>query len=385
MKNADVIVVGLGAMGSACCDHLARRGVQVIGLERFDVPHAFGSSAGQSRLIRKAYYEHPHYVPLLARAFENWDELGERLGAEILHRTGCLYLGEPGGELIAGTLAAASEHGIDVQSVDGPSLRETYPMVEMPEGFAALFEADAGFVLAERAIEGHLEQALLAGATVRAREAVTDWSSDADGVRVVTERGNYEADQIVFCAGAWSDQLVRDLGVQLKVTRQPLGWVWPKQHDQFRYGRFPCWAIQDDAPGFEGIYYGFPLLPAGAFGGERGLKLAHHCVGPPTDPQDLDRSPRIEDEDSFRPALRRYLPLANGPTLAQRVCIYTVTPDQHFIVDRHPTLDRVVLACGFSGHGFKFASALGEALADLATRDRTDLPIGFLGFDRFAD
>ncbi len=380
----DVIVVGLGAMGSACCYHLAQRGVRVLGLEQFDIPHSLGSSGGQSRLIRLAYYEHPDYVPLLRRAYRNWDELGERLGREVLHRTGCLYLGRPDDHLVSGTLRAAADHDLHIEEVDRARLAEQFSTFAVPEDFAALFEPEGGFVLSERAIEGHVELALRAGAQVRAREGVREWKVEGDGVAVTTERGRYSADRIVFCAGAWSDRLVRDLGVELSVTRQPLGWVWPSEPDRYEIGRFPCWAIQDDAPDFEGIYYGFPLLPASRFAGERGLKLAHHFVGTPCDPDNVDREPRLADEEDFRPALRRFLPGADGPTLVRRVCMYTVTPDEHFIVDRHPEHERVTVACGFSGHGFKFASAIGEALADFTVDGRSELPVGFLGLGRFS-
>lgn len=383
-ETYDVVVVGLGAMGTAACDHLARRGVRVIGLERFDVPHPYGSSGGQTRLIRLAYYEHPDYVPLLRRAYRNWDELAERTGTQVLYRTGCLYAGPPEKDLIAGTRLSVREHGVPCEEVDRAELAERWGVFRVPESFAVLFEPEAGFVLCERAISLFAEEALAAGAVLRGRETVTSCRVEPGGVRVTTDRGEVHAGQVILAAGAWMPPLVGDLGVELRVTRQVLGWVWPPaEPERYELDRFPCWAIQDDAKGFRGVYYGFPMLPAEGFGGERGLKLAHHWPGPTADPETLDRTPTGRDEEDFRPALRRYLPGADGPTLSLKVCMYTVTADQHFIVDRHPAYDRVTVACGFSGHGFKFSSAIGEALADLALEGRSELPIGFLGLGRF--
>ncbi|HVS13448.1 MAG TPA: N-methyl-L-tryptophan oxidase [Thermoanaerobaculia bacterium] len=383
-ERYEVIVLGVGAMGAAACSALARRGHRVLGIERFDVPHAFGSSGGQSRLIRLAYHEHPDYVPLLRRAYAAWDELAERSGIQVLHRTGLAYFGLPAGQLIAGTLRSAEEHGVPCESLDLEQARRRFPRFSIPETFATLFEPEGGLVLSERAIAAFVDETLRAGGRVRARERVLEWSAGAEGVRVRTDRGSYQADQLVIAAGAWAPALMRDLGVELRVTRQVLGWVWPDDPASFEIGAFPCWAIEDDAPGFEGIYYGFPLLPADRFAGERGIKLAHHYLGPTADPETLDRHPTPADEEDFRAALRRYLPAAaEAPTLAAKVCMYTATPDEHFVVDRHPLHPRLTIGCGFSGHGFKFGPVIGEALADLATNGSSDLPIGFLGLQRF--
>lgn len=383
-QSYDVIVVGVGAMGAATCRELARRGVRVLGLEQLDLAHGLGSSGGQTRLIRLAYYEHPDYVPLLRRAYQGWDALDRELEEPLLHRTGCLYLGPPTGHLVAGTRRAAREHGLELESIDGGALRDRFPQFRLPDSFAALHEPSAGFVLAERALAALAEQALRAGAVLRARERVRSWQVDGDGFVVRTDRGEHRAERLVFTAGAWSGSLLAGLQVPLRVTRQVVGWVWPPDPAPFELGRLPCWAIEDDAAGFAGIYYGFPLLPAGRYGGERGLKVGHHAPGPGVDPDALDRDASAADEDDFRPALVRYLPDAQGETTALRVCMYTMTPDGHFVLDRHPEHPAVTIACGFSGHGFKFAPVIGEALADLALDGRSELPIGFLGLRRFA-
>jgi sarcosine oxidase len=379
----DVIVVGVGAMGAATCHALARRGVRVLGLERFDVPHGMGSSGGQTRLVRLAYYEHPDYVPLLRRAYELWDQLAEEGGVPLLHRTGALYLGRPDGQLVAGSLQAARAHGLAHEVLDAAAVETRFGPFRVPEHFAVMHEPEAGFVLAERAVATFVDHALRHGAEVHGREPVRSWQADRDGVRVVTDRGTYQAGHLVFTAGPWTGALVRQLGIPLTVTRQVVGWVWPRAPERFALGRFPCWAIEDDAPGFQGIYYGFPLM-SGVPMEAPGIKLAHHAPGPATHPDAVDRSTTTADEGDFRPALAKYLPDADGPLLSMRVCMYTMSPDQHFVIDRHPVHASVTVGCGFSGHGFKLAPAMGEALADLALHGRSDLPVGFLGRARFA-
>lgn len=379
----DIIVVGVGAMGAATCHALARRGVRVLGLERFDVPHGLGSSGGQTRLVRLAYYEHPDYVPLLRRAYEMWDALAEEAGVPLLHRTGALYLGRPEGQLVGGSLQAARQHGLAHEVLDAAAVEQRFGAFRVPEHFAVMYEPEAGFVLAERAVATFADRALRHGAELHGREPVRSWQADRNGVRVVTDRGTYQAGHVVFTAGAWTGPLVRQLGIPLTVTRQVVGWVWPRTPERFALGRFPCWAIEDDAPGFQGIYYGFPLM-SGVPMESPGIKVAHHAPGPATHPDAVDRATTTADEGDFRPALAKYLPDADGPLLSMRVCMYTMSPDQHFVIDRHPVHANVTIGCGFSGHGFKLAPAMGEALADLAMHGRSDLPIGFLGRARFA-
>jgi sarcosine oxidase len=371
----DVIVVGVGGMGSSACYHLAKRGVRVLGLEQFDIPHAKGSSYGYSRMIRTAYYEHPDYVPLLRRAFQLWKQLEDEALLKVLHVTGGLYLGRPNGEIISGSLASSRKHALAYELHDRRALRNQYPQFHVPDDYVGLFEYQAGFLLPELAIGAYVDLAMRHGAEIHGNEPVTSWTDDSRGVTVTTPRGTYRADQVVFCGGAWSDKLVTDLGVKLLVTRQVLGWVQPRRRDLFQLGVLPVWAI-DNHDGT--IHYGFPLTPESP-----GLKIAHHGPGPATDPDTIDRAPHPDDEQTFRPALRRHLPDADGPLLSMRICMYTNSPDHHFIIDRHPKHPRATIACGFSGHGFKFASVIGEALADLATKGGGELPIGFLGFSRF--
>ncbi len=371
-----VIVVGVGAMGSSACLHLARRGVRVLGLEQFDIPHGRGSSHGHSRMIRLCYYEHPDYVPLLGRAYELWRDLETASGQSLLHVTGGLYMGRTDGAFVEDSRRAAVEHGLPHEILTHADLAVRYPQFRLPGDHAALYEPAAGLLIPEAVVAAQAEQALRHGAHLHGHEPVIEWFADGRGVRVRTACAEYEAGHLVLTSGAWAGRVVQGLGVPLVVTRQVMGWVWPRRPEWFERGRLPVWAIEaQDAS----IYYGFPMMPQSP-----GFKLAHHFQGAPTDPDRTDWDVRPEDERDFRPALKRYVPEADGRLLAMRVCMYTNTPDSHFIIDRHPAHERVTVACGFSGHGFKFASVVGEALADLAMQGMTRLPIGFLGLKRFA-
>jgi sarcosine oxidase len=372
----NVIVAGLGAMGSAACFHLASAGAKVLGLEQFGVVHDRGSSHGQSRMIRSAYYEEPRYVPLLREAYQLWDELSALSGRTLLHRTGGVFIGPAGNELVAGSLNAAQTHGLPHELLDRDQLAKRYPQFVVPDGWAAVVDPNAGFLTPEAVIATHAEWAMRRGAVIRAHEPILGWTADDAGVTVQTARGTYHAEQLIFTAGAWTSQLLKQWPVKLQVTRQVLGWVWPKSPDHFAYGRFPVWAI--DGLGDGGIYYGFPMT-----GDLPGLKLAHHSIGTPFDPDTPTRDTQPTDEDDFRPALRQYLPAADGPLIAMRVCMYTMSPDEHFIIDRHPDHDCVQVACGFSGHGFKFASVVGRMLSDRALGRLGDGRADFLRLRRF--
>ena len=370
------IIVGLGAMGSAAACHLAKRNVKVLGLDQFSIPNDKGSSHGHSRMIRMAYYEHPHYVPLLRRAYELWHELDHPDRPDILHITGGIYMGPATGHVVRGTLEAAKLHDLPHRLLDRAELAQVYPFFTVPDDYVGVFEPNAGFVLSEKAIATHVLLALHNGAELHGEEPVLDWRSTGGGVTVRTPRQTYQAERLLFCSGAWTGKLLTDLGIPLLVTRQILGWVWPRRsHDSFRYGAMPVWGIEQPDGS---LAYGFPMMPD-----YPGLKLARHAPGLPTDPDAVDRNTHPEDEREIRDILQRYLPDADGPFLSLRTCLYTNSPDHHFILDRHPKHNNVFLAAGFSGHGFKFASVIGEILADLAQHDRTNHPIEFLSLRRF--
>lgn len=373
----DVIVVGVGAMGSAACYALAKAGARVLGLEQFAIPHDLGSSHGGSRMIRLYYYEHPDFVPLLRRAYAAWREAEAESGQRVLTCTGGLYFSRPEDELVAGSLRSARENDLPHELLSREEIGRRYPQFTPPDDVVGLYEPSAGYLRPEACISMYTDLAVRHGARVHGHEPVTAWSADAHGVTVTTPRETYRAGRIVFTSGAWTSRLVRDLGVPLRVTRQVQGWVQPQRPEWFGEGDFPVWAYADGAA----FHYGFPLIA-----GMPGLKVAEHSEGDPTTPETVDRTPSERDHQTFRGAIRRLLPAADGPLVAMRVCLYTNSPDHFFILDRlpGPHSGLVTVACGFSGHGFKFASVVGEILRDLALRGHTDLPIDFLRLSRFA-
>jgi sarcosine oxidase len=374
-NNFDVIVVGVGSMGSAACYQLARRGARVLGLERFDIPNNTGSAGGFSRMIRLAYFEHPDYVPLLRRSYTLWDELAAELKKDVIHITSGLMIGPPGAKVLEGSLQSVRQHELPHELLDAAEAMKRFPQFTLPEDYRVLHDHKAGLVLPERAVAGYSELAMRRGAELHGQEAVVSWEPSGRSVVVRTTKAIYSASKVIFCGGAWTDKLVRDLGVPLTVTRQPLVWVWPKSPDLFALGKFPVW-ILEHRDGSN--HYGFPMLPDNP-----GFKLASHKRSSPTEIETLDRTVHESDEQAVRGVLRDFIPAADGPLLSVRVCMYTNSPDHQFIIDRHPAHENVFVACGFSGHGFKCASGIGQVLAELALDGKPSLPIEFLGLHRF--
>ena len=363
----DVVVAGGGGVGSAAAFHLARRGAKVLALDRHAPPHDRGSSHGHSRIIRLAYYEHPDYVPLLRRAWELWAELETSSGEALYTATGLLQVGPPDGEVIRGVLTSAREHGLDVERLTPEEARRRFPGLSVPEGLAAVYERQAGALAVERCVAAHLK---LSGAELR-REEVRSWRPEGGGVRVDTDRGSYAAGALVLTPGPWAPGLLPEL--PLAVRRKGQFWFGPAPAELSAAGGCPAFLYE--LPG--GVYYGIP-----AHGGA-GLKAAEHTGGAAAQP---DTDARAED-----PAERRRVEgfladcLPALPRTPERFapCFYTLTPDQHFVLDRHPACPRVVYAAGLSGHGFKFTPVLGEALAELALDGKTRRPVAFLSAGRF--
>ncbi|HTJ60735.1 MAG TPA: N-methyl-L-tryptophan oxidase [Candidatus Saccharimonadales bacterium] len=367
----EAIVVGLGADGSAAAAHLARRGVSVVGLEAFARGHTDGSSGGLTRVIRLAYYEHPDYVPLLKRAWELWRELEGDTGGEILRQTGGVYAGPREGELVAGSLRSAREHQLEHELLDPAALRARLPLFQFDADWWGVAEATAGYLLPDRAIAAHLAVAERGGADLHFSERVASWTRDGDGVRVITDRGTYRADRLVIAAGAWNPRLLPRIASLLEVKRVPLFWFEPVAERE-ALARLPVYIVDS---GLGHGCYGFPYLA------DQGLKIATHGAGTPTDPDQVDRETHPADEAPIRAFIHDRLPVAAGPVRMTKVCMYTVTPDEHFIVDVDGP---VAFASACSGHGFKFATVMGEVLADLALHGGTRHPIGFLSASRFA-
>ncbi len=366
----DVIVAGLGAHGSAAAYHLAKRGQSVLGFERFARGHTLASFGGLSRIIRLSYYEHPSYVPLLKRAWDLWRELERESGEKLLTKTGGLYMGPPDGELVSGSLGSARMHALAHELLDNAELRRRYPVFDVDRAWIGVLDEQAGWLAPERSVETHLRQAERHGATLRFSEPIERWERDGVGVRVTSAHGSHRARHLVIAAGSWSSRLLPQLAPHLWVERNVLFWFEPRGEVE-AFAKLPVYIVQDT----DRNYYGFPYDPV------HGLKVAGLHFGDRVDPDTVDREPSAKDEERVRAWLRRRLPLANGERRRAQVCLYTNSPDGHFIIDRGGP---VTFASACSGHGFKFASAVGEILADLAITGRSSLDIGFLSSDRLA-
>jgi sarcosine oxidase len=374
MPDFDVVVCGLGAMGSAAALHLTRRGQRVLGLERFAPGHDRGSSHCGTRIIRLGYFEHPSYVPLLRRTYELWRELADACGKPLLHITGILEIGPPDGAVVAGTLASCHLHGLRHEVLSASALMGTYPAFRLPPSYVAIRQPEGGFVEVEPAIDACLSLAQAAGAEFRSATRVLAIEPDNGALRVRTDAGVIDTVSAIVTAGAWMPSLVPELRANLYVTRQVTGWFAPVDQSPFAAANLPVFII--DSP--HGIHYGIP--PHGG----AGMKVAkHHHRNEVVDPDQHERTVSDDDEALIRIALGEYLPAANGPLIAAKTCLYTMTPDEDFILDRLPGHANLIIASVCSGHGFKFAPVVGEILADLATSGATRHDIGRFRLSRF--
>lgn len=372
----DAIVAGVGGMGSAAVYHLARRGAKVLGLERFDIPHELGSSHGVTRIIRLAYAEHPNYVPLLRRAYELWRELEAQAGEQLLIITGGFDIGEAQTGIVRGSLEACAQHDLQHEVLDAETLHRRFPGYRLPPSMVAVYQPDAGILLPERCIVAHVNAALRLGAEVHTREPVLEWGLSEGNVWVRTDRETYRARRLVVTAGSWARNLVPELSELAVPERQVLLWTQPLRPEVFTPASFPIFNME--AP--EGHYYGFPAYDV------PGFKIGkYHHRHERVDPDAMDRDCHPEDEAVLREAIRNYFPDADGPALAMKICLFTNSPDEHFILDHHPYSRDVALAAGFSGHGFKFCSVVGEIMAQLALDDDAQLDIGMFRLGRFGE
>lgn len=369
----DVAVIGLGAMGSAACAGLARRGLRVLGLDSYGRGHTHGSSHGTTRIIREAYLESPEYVPLVQRAYTLWRELEAESGRSLLTITGGLCIGFRDGSFVSGVLRSAQEHRLPHEFLSAADLVGRFPAFQVPDDIVAVYEPRAGILRPEEGVAAQLDVAQRHGAVVRHDEPVRRWLADGAGVRVETVHGTYRADRLVITTGPWAAELLADLGLPLSVRRVVNVHFEPADPGLFGPERCPIhmWQVQ------EGEYYGFPALPG------QGIKFGRHDDLEPCTPQTIRRTVDDRDVGVLRDVLDRYMPGAAGHVLHTLTCMYTLTPDEHFIIDLHPHHPQIVYGCGFSGHGFKFAPVIGEILADLALEGRTDHRIGFLSAARF--
>jgi sarcosine oxidase len=373
-KRYDVIVIGVGGVGSATTYYLARRGKRVLGLERFDIPHEQGSSHGHTRIIRLAYYEHPSYVHLLRRAYDLWRDIQARAGEQLLYITGSIDAGPEDSWVFQGSWQSCKIHDLPHEVLNGVELRQRYPGYRLPRDILAVVQPEGGFLMPERCIVAYVMGAQASGAEVHGRERVLGWEPYAGGVRVRTDRGAYEAEKLVVTAGAWAANMLPFLHGLAVPERQVLAWLQPYNADLFQPENFPVFNLLVE----EGRYYGFPVFSVPGFKFGR-----YHHLEEMGAAEELDREPNERDEAVLRQFAERYFPDGAGPTMSLRTCMFTNTPDHHFLLDLHPEYPQVAFASPCSGHGFKFVSVLGEIMADLADRGETRHDIGLFRLARF--
>lgn len=376
MDRFDLICVGAGGVGSAVLHHAAARGLRALGIDRFPPGHDRGSSHGESRIIRLVYMEHPGYVPLLRRAYELWDALGEEAGRPLLHPTGILYAGRRDGGVIAALERCATEHALPLEQLTAGQAEARFPAFRLPSDYDAAFESVAGYLEVEACVRAYAGSALAAGATLRIGETVTGWEAGERGVTVTTDHGRYEGARLVLAPGAWAPGLARLPMVPFEPRRKVLLWYEAPGAAHARSTGCPLFFFETPA----GSFYGFPDL------GGNGLKVAEHTGGERVaDPLAVDRSLRPDDRPPVEDFLAHHLPGVSRRLLRHEVCLYTMTPDEHFVVDRHPESERVLVIAGLSGHGYKFTSVLGEVAATWAAGEGLPPSLRFLSLDRFRE
>lgn len=365
----DVIIVGLGAMGSAAAYHLARRGQRVLGLDRFSPPHTMGSSHGQTRIIREAYFEHPSYVPIVQRAYQLWDDLALLSQTPLFQQTGGLMIGAPDSIVFTGAKHSAETHHLAHEILTARDVRSRFPALQPTDDMLAVLEPRAGILFPERCIAAHLSLATRLGAQLQTEEPMVRWSASQDGVEVVTTKGTYRAAKMILSAGSWVRELLVDLNPPLTIERQILFWFEPKSSPKNFYPeQLPVHLWQIGGEEGRRFFYGFPDL------GE-GVKIAWHHDGSNVSPEFVSREAMPEEVETMRGLLRQHLPDADGELRSAVVCLYTNTPDEHFWIDYHPAHPQVIIASPCSGHGFKFSSAVGEILSHLAIDGKTSVDI----------
>ena len=371
----DAIVIGCGGMGSAALRALALKGKRVLGIEQFEPGHDRGSSHGHSRIIRLAYNEHPDYVPLLRRAFELWSDIEVETGQRVFVKTGGLDIGPMDGRVVTGALAACRTHSLAHEWMTGPEIHRRFPGVEVPEHYGAVFHEEAGYLNPETCIDAMVASAVGHGAALKVGETLQTLESLSDGWDLCTDRGRYTADQVIVTAGAWSQFVLPELERLAIPERQVVGWFDSLDPSRFSAEQFPVFIL--DSP--YGEYYGFPIDESG-----RGFKIGRfHHLKEEVDPRKSLATPDEADEAVLRQAIEEFFPLAGGKLQRMQTCMFTNSPDGHFIIDRHPDSSNLIVAAGFSGHGFKFACVVGELLAALAC-DPDASPVPLFAWDRFA-
>ena len=404
MQTYDAIVLGAGGVGSAAMFELARRGARVLGIDSCRPPHSFGSSHGHTRVIRQAYFEHPKYVPLLRESYRLWRELESQIGKQLFHQIGLVEIGPAEGIVVSGVFRAADEYGLAVEQLTGAEITNRWPGLRVTADLAGVYEPTAGYLLVEDCVAAHLAAAESAGAELRIDVALGGlafgkraWSAENDEVVVYLREGPVRAKRLIIAAGASAGSMLSDLPLQFKVLRKSLFWFKTDAPEYDVASGLPVFLFElphgprgrvsprlgngslgETAPR-GGIFYGFPKLDP------RGVKVSEHTGGRVvTELTTADLEPDQDEQDRLIHFLSAHLPGVSKYVSGHTVCRYTMSPDEHFIIDRHPAHANVVFAAGLSGHGFKFTPVLGRALADLALDGSTQLPIEFLSLKRFS-
>lgn len=373
-KSYDAIVVGLGGVGSAAAFALAKRGQRVVGIDQFSPPHNRGSSHGETRIIRKSYFEHPSYVPLLCRAYDLWRELESRTGKRLYHATGLLEIGPANGVVIPGVLASAAQFDLPIEQMTMSEARVLYPALQGDDSWSVILEKDAGYLNVEACVQAQLRCAAELGAELVMDQKVVGWASDGKGVSVRTRDQVYRADKLILTAGPWASELLSQFHLPLTVLHKHLYWYEPNDNAYCEEDGFPCFFYETPA----GHFYGFPKRDA------LGLKIARHSGGETADSEiDGVHQRNHADQSAVEAFLGAQLPLVSLRMTHWAGCYYTMTPDEHFIIDTLPNLPQVTIVAGLSGHGFKFTSVLGELAADLATDQCISTNLSFLQLSRF--
>ncbi|MGX1880559.1 N-methyl-L-tryptophan oxidase [Streptomyces sp. NPDC055287] len=368
----DVIVVGLGGMGSAAAHHLAARGARVLGLEKFGPVHNKGSSHGGSRIIRQSYFEDPAYVPLLLRSYELYEQLERETGRDVATLCGGVMVGRPESRTVAGSLLSARQWDLPHEMLDAAEIRRRFPTLTPRDDEVALHEERAGLVRPENTVAAHVQLATQGGADLHFEEPMIRWEAleGGRGVRVHTAEDSYTAGHLVVCPGAWAPRLLTDIGVPFTIERQVMYWFQPTGGVQpFLPENHPIY-IWEDAEGEQ--VYGFPSID----GPSLGAKVAFFRKGTVCTPETIERTVHGHEVAAMASRVSRHIPDLPGTFLKAATCMYSNTPDEHFVIARHPAhTDSVTVACGFSGHGFKFVPVVGEIVADLALTGETEHPI----------
>ena len=375
MKSFDLAVIGVGGIGSAVAAHAARRGLRVLGIEQHSMPNRRGSSHGVTRILRVGLHEGPTYVPLVLRALELWQDLGKEIGTPIFHNNGSFDVAPPASPIFRGSKAACEKYRLPHEVLDAAETHRRFPGITPDPEMLAVYQPGSGFVLSELAIEAHLNLALAAGAELRGHETVLSWERVDGTYRIVTDRTTYEAGALVVSTGAWAGKMLAPFGIPVKPERQVVGWFQPKESPALFYpSRMPSWIIDSATLGH---FYGLPIF------GIPGFKLSKFSFHDVVDPRERIAEPLRHEEEVLREFLRRYFPKAEGPVMTLGSTFFESTPDRDFVIDRLPGHDNLWLAVGFSGHGYKYCSAIGEVMVDLVTKGSSAFDLSPFRASRF--